>query len=57
MRQGKEFYNDKTICITGCAGTIGTAFIAFILKEMPGVRKVICLDSAESGIFWLAKHK
>jgi FlaA1/EpsC-like NDP-sugar epimerase len=47
-------WSDKKIVITGAAGTVGQAQVKHILSK--DVRKVVALDSNESGIYMLGEE-
>ncbi len=49
-----EYFKDKTILITGAAGSIGIALIEKLLDFNPTV--IRCFDNNENGIFYLREH-
>ena len=51
MIELKEFYKDKTILVTGGAGSIGSELVRIILKCEPKVVRI--LDNNETGLFEL----
>ena len=51
MKELKNFYEGKTILVTGGVGSIGSEIVRSILKYNPGVIRV--LDNNETGLFEL----
>ena len=45
----KEEFNEKTILISGAAGSIGSEIVRQVIKHKP--KKVILLDQSESGLY------
>jgi FlaA1/EpsC-like NDP-sugar epimerase len=54
MKELKNFYEDKTILVTGGVGSIGSEIIRALLKYNPKVVRV--LDSNETGLFDLEQE-
>lgn len=45
----KEFYNDKTILITGGTGFLGKSLIEKLLRSCDGVKQIIFLLRSKKG--------
>jgi FlaA1/EpsC-like NDP-sugar epimerase len=54
MKELKNFYEDKTILVTGGVGSIGSEIVRALLKYNPKVVRV--LDSNETGLFDLEQE-
>ena len=46
----KEFYEDKTIMLTGCTGFVGKVVLEKIIRTMPNFRKIFVMIRAKKNM-------
>lgn len=50
MSEIADFYNGKTVLLTGATGFVGKVLLADLLRVAPNIQKVLCLVRPQKGV-------